>query len=63
MINIEQQKITKLKEIKKMVGESSQEYDEKLQNLINKLSYTTHETQNKEWSISLFLFNNVPLVQ
>ena len=31
-----------------MVGESSQEYDEKLQNLIEKLSYIIHETQRKE---------------
>ena len=55
---------TKLKETKKMVGESSQEYDEKLQNLIKKLSYIIHETQHKEWSIqSFFLFNSVPLMQ
>ena len=47
-----------------MVGESSHEYDEKLQNLINKLSYTLHETQHKEWSIQiLLLFNSVPLKQ
>jgi len=47
-----------------MVGESSQEYDEKLQNLIKKLSYIIHETQRKEWSIqSLLLFNSVPLMK
>ena len=47
-----------------MVGESSHEYDEKLQNLIKKLSYTLHETQYKEWSIQSFLlFNSVPLMQ
>ena len=57
-------KITKLKEIKKMVGESSQEYDEKFQNFINKISYTIHETQQKELSIHFFfLFNGVPLMQ
>ena len=53
-----------MEEIKKMVGESSHEDDENLQNLINKLSYIIHETQHKEWSIqNLLLFNSVPLMQ
>lgn len=63
-INIEQQISTKLKDTKKMVGESFWEYDEKLQNLIKKLSYTIHENQHKEWFIQIMLFfNSVSLMQ
>ena len=47
-----------------MVGETSQEYDEKLKKLINKLPYIIHETQFKGCSIQiLLLFNSVPLMQ
>lgn len=41
-----------------MLGECSWGYDEKLENLINKISYTIHETQHKEWFIQIMMFFN-----
>ena len=64
MPNTEQQSGAELKDIKKIIGESAWEYDQRFRDLISRLSYPINEIQHKEGFIQgLLPLTRMPLMR